>query len=200
MSLIVRHPEGVQQLTDTARQFAREVEEDFGTNYDLYRTPSDPETFEEYKKGMKPGQAYEAQTAIRLIQRLMDNRPLGKHLNGLVWKVVPLESAYTLLTSDRPLVMTNGLAKPTGHLALAIGPRKLFIAANTPETASTIATLQHDDLVGQMNDLVCKQARRYVFAIDDRQRTFIDKRLGLKWRSTPIEGALSLADPAIRCG
>jgi hypothetical protein len=104
---MVRHPEGVRRLTDTGRQFAREIEEDFRTNYDRYRAPSDPETFEEYKKGMKPGQAYEAQTAISLIQRLMDNRYLGNHLNGLAWKVVPLESAYTLLISDRPLVMTN---------------------------------------------------------------------------------------------
>jgi hypothetical protein len=136
---------------------------------------------------MKSGSLYEAQTAIMLLQRLMDNPRLGSFLNGLVWKVVPVESAYTLLTSDRPLVMTNGLVKPGDHLALAIGPRKLFIAANTSETASRIATIRHDDLVGQMNDRVCKQARRYVFAIDDRQRTFVDRRLGLKWPSTPAE-------------
>jgi hypothetical protein len=172
MSLMVRHPEGVRQRTDEARQFEREVEEEFRTNYDQHRRPGDPPTFEEYKKGMKPGQAYEAQTAIMLLQRLMDNGKLGSFLNGLAWKVVPLESAYTLLTSDRPLVMTNGLVKPADHLALAIGPRKLFIAANTPETASRLAAVRHDDLVSQMNDRVCKQARRYVFAIDDRQRTF----------------------------
>jgi Protein of unknown function (DUF4238) len=68
MALMVRHPEGVQQLTVIARQSAREVEEHLGTNYDQYRAPSDPETFEEYKKGMKSGQAYEAQTAISLLQ------------------------------------------------------------------------------------------------------------------------------------
>jgi hypothetical protein len=56
-------------------------------------------------------------------------------------------------------VMTNGLVKPTDHLALAIGPRKLFLAANTPETAWRITTMRHDDLVGQMNDRVCRQAR-----------------------------------------
>jgi Protein of unknown function (DUF4238) len=188
MSLIVRHPQGVQRLTDRARQFQREVEEEFRTNYSHHRRLSDPCTFEDYKKGMQSGLVYEAQTAIMLLQRLMDNPKLGRFLNGLVWKVVLLESAYTLLTSDRPLVMTNGLVKPTDHLALAIGPRKLFIAANTPDTALRIATMRHDDLVGQMNDRVCKQARRYVFAIDDRQRTFIDKRLGLKWPSTSIEG------------
>jgi hypothetical protein len=121
----------------------------------------------------------------RHLQRLMDNPQLGSFLNGLVWRVVPLASAYTLLASDRPLVMTNGLVKPTDHLALAIGPRKLFIAANTPET---IASTRHDDLVGQMNDRVCKQARRYVFAVDERQRTFIDKRLGLQWPSSPVDG------------
>jgi Protein of unknown function (DUF4238) len=187
MSLILRHPEGVQRLTDMARQFERGVEEDFKANYDQHRQPSDPPVFEEYRKGMKPGPVYEAQTAIMLLQRLMDNRQLGSFLNGLVWRVVPLESAYTLLTSDRPLVMTNGLVKPTDHLALAIGPRKLFIAANTPETASRLAAARHDELVSQMNDRVCKQARRYVFAIDDRQRTFIDRRLGLKWPSTPVD-------------
>jgi hypothetical protein len=164
-----------------------EVEEDFKANYDQHRLPSDPPAFEEYRKGMKSGPVYEAQTAIMLLQRLMDNPQLGSFLNGLVWKVVPVESAYTLLTSDRPLVMTNGLVKPGDHLALAIGPRMLFIAANTPDAASSLAALRHDDLVGQMNDRVCKQARRYVFAIDDRQRTFIDRRLGLKWPSTPVD-------------
>jgi hypothetical protein len=190
MSLILRHPEGVQRLTDVARQFEREVEEDFKANYDQHRLPSDPPTFEEYRKGMKSGPVYEAQTAIMLLQRLMDNPQLGSFLNGLVWKVVPLASAYTLLTSDRPLVMTNGLVKPGDHLALAIGPRKLFIAANTPETASRLAAIRHDELVSQMNDRVCKQARRYVFAIDDRQRTFVDRRLALKWPSTPTEDLL----------
>jgi Protein of unknown function (DUF4238) len=159
MSLIVRHPEGVQRLTGTARQFQREVEEEFRTNYDQHRLPSDPPTFEEYKRGMQSASVYEAQTAIMLLQRLMDNPQLGRFLNGLAWKVVSLTSAYTLLTSDRPLVMTNGLVKPTDHLALAIGPRKLFLAANTPETAWRITTMRHDDLVGQMNDRVCRQAR-----------------------------------------
>ena len=187
MSLILRHPEGVQRLTDVARQFEREVEEDFKANYDEHRMPSDPPTFEEYRKGMKSSRAYEAQTAIMLLQRLMDNRQLGSFLNGLVWKVVQLESAYTLLTSDRPLVMTNGLVKPTDHLALAIGPRKLFVAANTLNATSSITAVPHDELVRQMNDRVCKQARRYVFAIDDRQRTFVDRRLGLKWPSIPAE-------------
>jgi hypothetical protein len=75
MALMVRHPEGVQELTDVARQSAREFEEDFRTNYDQYRLPSDPETFDEYKKGMKLGQAYEAEIAIRLLERLMDICP-----------------------------------------------------------------------------------------------------------------------------
>jgi hypothetical protein len=136
---------------------------------------------------MKSGPVYEAQTAIMLLQRLMDNPRLGSFLNGLVWKVVPVQSAYTLLTSDRPVVMTNGLVKAGDHLAVAIGPRKLFIAANTPEIASRLAAARHDELVSQMNDRVCKQARRYVFAIDDSQRTFIDRRLGLNWPSTPVD-------------
>jgi len=67
MSLILRHPEGVQRLTNVARQFQREVAEDFKANYDQHRLPSDPPAYEEYRKGMKSGPMYEAQTAIMLL-------------------------------------------------------------------------------------------------------------------------------------
>ena len=63
MSLILRHPEGVQRLTDVTRQFQREVEEDFKPNYDQHRLLRDPPAFEECRKGMKSGAVYEAQTA-----------------------------------------------------------------------------------------------------------------------------------------
>ena len=78
----------------------------------------------------KAPEHYAAQTTVLTLQTMMDNKQLGEQLNRMAWVVVPLRGSYSLLTSDRPLVMTNGISGPGKHLGMPIGPRLLFIAAD----------------------------------------------------------------------
>jgi hypothetical protein len=48
---------------------------------------------------------------------------------------------FPLLTSDRPIIMTNGLVGRHNHLSIPIGPRMLFVATNNKETENMIRGL-----------------------------------------------------------
>ncbi len=52
----------------------------------------------------------------------------------MIWRIYTFPPHfYPLLTSDRPVIRTNGLAQKGGHLALPIGPRRLFVASHDPD-------------------------------------------------------------------
>jgi hypothetical protein len=88
---------------------------------------------------------------------------MGGHLNKMRWSIVWFENPKrTLLTSDRPIITTNGLIGPGDHLAVPIGPRALFVAANTAQTEHTIRSWEPRRLMEHVNDRVVSQAVKYV--------------------------------------
>jgi hypothetical protein len=58
-----------------------------------------------------------------------------------------LRGSYSPLTSDRPLVMTNGISGPGKHLGMPIGPRLLFIAADDRDE---VEQLEDDSLFARL--------------------------------------------------
>jgi hypothetical protein len=72
---------------------------------------------------------------------------------------------------DKPqlsIVMPNGLSNPASFLAMPIGPRRLFIAANDLAPAERLAQQDHNGLAAMINDAVAGQARRFVWGVDRR--------------------------------
>ena len=74
--------------------------------------------------------------------------------------------------------MTKGMSRPNSHLAMPIGPRLLFIAANDPQFADTLARRDPDKLVTAANNEIVRQARKFVWGLDDSQLRFVARRLG----------------------
>src|SRR5205807_8174832 len=94
-------------------------------NYLEFRKPDDPETLDDYfaKVGHPAGR-----TSAAAMQTVIDNQGLGAQLNRMRWSTVSFPtSKFDLLTSDRPIIMTNGLRGSRDHLALPMGPRLLFL-------------------------------------------------------------------------
>lgn len=184
ISLMMRNPEYVAKMaTEVVGFYARTDNEE---KYQELRGPDDPSTFEEYvaQRTFHPA----GRMSARTLQTIIDSPRMGGHLNQMRWGVVTFKKErHTLLTSDRPIIMTNGIAKPGDHLALPIGPRTLFIATNNIETEQMIRTIDPGILMAQINDRVASQARKYVYGNDNRQLRFVENRLGRKWPSTPLE-------------
>lgn len=174
MTLFHRNPESVAKWRTKASQASAQAEERVRANYATFRQPTDPETYEQ----KQTSEYYEARSTVRLLQTLMDHPDLGNHLNRMNWDVVPLQSSHSLLTSDRPLIMTKGMSRPDSHLAIPIGPKLLFIAANDPQFADTLARGDPDKLVAAANNEIVRQARKFVWGLDHSQLRFVERRLG----------------------
>ena len=94
------------------------------------------------------------------------------------WMICELDGkSHPLLTSDKPLVMTNGFAHENGHLSVALGPKRLFIATNNLKTYQNIISVGSKRLAETFNNAVVSQAIKSVYGSDDSQVRFVENRL-----------------------
>jgi Protein of unknown function (DUF4238) len=87
---------------------------------------------------------------------------------------------HSVLTSDRPVIMTKGLDGPNAHLAMPISPTAIFFAVRSEHMHKRIKAMDADELVEKVNTGVALQAIKYVYGVDDSQLRFVAKRLGKK--------------------
>jgi hypothetical protein len=172
-SLMMRNPE----------MLARNLHADYAE----HRKPTDPATYEEYCAIRFPNPA--GRGGAILLQKIIDNPDLGNRINNMRWKVIEAYNPMIpLLTSDRPVLITNGLAYERSQLLLPISPRHVFIATNTPDVERYIQLLfVKDDLFHKINERVALQSHKYVYGFDDAQFDFVAPRLGQKYTATPVE-------------
>jgi hypothetical protein len=190
ISLMLRNPEYVARMASEVVDFFNPTSTELNDRYRQIRRPEDPETYEEYMAltGHPAGRA----SAIAM-QTIIDSPRMGGHLNQMRWSTVTFKNPkHTLLTSDRPIIMTNGLVKTRDHLAIPIGPLALFVATNTEESDSIIRNMNPRELMQQVNDRVTLQARRFAYGTDDSQLRFVANRLGKMVPSTPLDTRLRL--------
>jgi hypothetical protein len=187
MTLMHRSPESVERAKSQVTAKSQEAIDFFQAHYASERRPSDPETYDEFRAKMSEDALQ--RTAILYLQRIMDSETVGNALNRMIWAVTELHQAqHSLLTSDRPIVMTNGMARPDAHLVLPISPRHAFFATNNDETMQKLDAIgKRGELPGKLNDRMARQARKFVYGTDDRQLRFVSNRFGQKMRSLPFD-------------
>jgi hypothetical protein len=184
ISLLMRHPDVMSEFRIAAKSLWSKGGGETQLNYERIRKPEDPETFEEYATLIDP--LLEVKVRLNLILSAFDNPRIGNHLNGMKKAVADVwESPHCLLTSDRPLVISN-LGDPAGSLFLPIGPKKLFVAANNDKILSEFSKGKPTQVVEKVNEIIVARARRYVYARDDWQRDFIKRTMSTKMEPTPL--------------
>jgi hypothetical protein len=126
--------------------------------------------------------------APEMFPGLISSRLVVDGLLSMHWNVGSVKGAKNLLlTSDKPIIMTNGFAGADAHIALPISPTAFFIATRTMEMFRQIASRSRDDLASTVNNKVSEQAIDFVYAFDDKQTRFIQNRFGRRVRSTPLD-------------
>ncbi len=184
-SLIVRTPEHLARMQNRIAVEAPAHVEEFRDNYESIRKPSDPATFEEFK------QLYLANplntSAPNMLPYLMRSERIIIEIGTMRFFTIDIRDAkHSFLTSDRPIAMTNGLNKPTSHIAIPLSPKRLFGAVKSQETYDAIGAMRPNELVVAVNAKVAEQARKYVYGTDDSQLRFVVNRLGKMVQSTPL--------------
>ena len=87
------------------------------------------------------------------------------------------DEAHDLLTSDSPLMMSNGMSHKDVFVMLPTGPRTLIILAEDKALPDHVAGHGGKVISKAMNDAVTIQAKKLVFGPNKKQMRFIDNRL-----------------------
>ncbi len=155
-------------------------------DYQSRKFPTDPPTYKEYAAEKSPNPAGRA--GAILLQNVIDSPNIGR-LNQMRWMVLhDPRPPFLLLTSVRPVVMTNGIIYQNSQIILPISRRHVFVATNNVETENYIRDImKRGELIPQIYDRVAKQSRKFVYGYDDAQLVFVSKRLGMKYTADPLE-------------
>jgi hypothetical protein len=180
-SLMMRNPESVARSMAAAEALYRQSRDELYADYLQHRKMTDPLTYEEYAAQNSPNPA--GRGGAILLQKVIDNPEIGKHINNMRWIVLKAHSPkFTLLTSDRPVVMTNGMKD------VPISPWHVFIATDNAKTERFIESVfARGQMIQQVNERLALQARKYVYGMSDAQLTFVSRRLGKEYASNPLE-------------
>lgn len=149
--------------------------------YPSRRSANDPLTYEEF--AAQSDKRDFTRRLFRILRRLAFNQNILQHMSQMHWFTVDVpEGAYPLLLSDDPLLRTNGLRAPDGHMATPLSPTRLLIGTNTAKYADAIWRMRRKDIAARMNLAAVAAARELVAAPDLRQSAFVEKHFSIKLR------------------
>jgi hypothetical protein len=191
--LILRSPEYLAAVGKILEQDAVGSIEKYRADYPTLRRPHEPATFDEFKEKFLANPLNVS--AARIVPQLADSEQIVRHMCGMRWEVVQFsKSPHLLLTSDRPIVMTNGVGNPGAHIAMPISPTQVFVAFNDEQAYRQIHNLSAKELIRNSNNKVVEQAITYVYGFSDADLSFVSGRLGKRVPATPLEtGVLRFA-------
>ncbi|MBB3290504.1 MULTISPECIES: DUF4238 domain-containing protein [unclassified Rhizobium] len=177
VSLVFRNPEEVAKFKRQFREMLLAPDAEIQRRYEEYRREDDPERFEEWINRHDPTHA--ERSAVLTLARLVEHRNVLRLIRNMYWRVIDTgRMARKLVTSDRPVMMTNGLGRYDGHFAIPISPTKLFIACTTQQYLSEVEAVPLGKLVRGANDAAIGQAKKFVYGVDDSQMSEIRRRMG----------------------
>lgn len=186
-AMMFRNPEHIAGMDARFKAAAPALIEEYREIYPTIRAPSDPLTFDEFKDSyLSRGPNV---SVLPSIPFLLGSRSILGEIQSFHFWTATLGSHTnpTFLTSDRPIIMNNGLAKPEAHIVIPLSPRVLFIAARGRWLHDQISKMPNTTLAKLVNEKVARQSHRYVYGADTSQQRFVSKRLGEKVPSTPMD-------------
>jgi hypothetical protein len=131
-----------------------------------------------------PGMRYEdippqqmRRGALLTLAHLLHNAEVEKMMNAMIWSVYDLVyPELRFFTSDRPVIMTNGIGTKSGHLAIPISPRKLFLAFANEQIKSEIqSTMSPWHIVENTNKVVIRGAIEVVWDTTKSRLPFVQQ-------------------------
>ncbi|TBA16126.1 DUF4238 domain-containing protein [Rhizobium ruizarguesonis] len=177
LSMVFRNPEEMEKFKASFRNEIRKPDPKIRAEYDRLKDPDDPETFEEWLMQNRPERM--ERSAILTMTNLVQRNNVNYLLRTMHWRVIDVsEVSRRLMTSDRPIMMSNGMVQYGGHFALPISPTKLFLACTAVQFANEFCAMATSKIVRDVNKIVIGQGRKFVYAKDTAQQTDVRQHMG----------------------
>lgn len=175
MSLRMRDPAVVRDLVSQSDQELRRSLADNPNEYLQLTDGNDPASLEEWTDINFPGLI--ENFGLTFYRGLLDDPQIGNKLLQLKWWVFDVSDGLNLLLlGDRPCIFFEGIDDPNLSIALPIAPNKVFIATRGDMLANELPRIRLPTLVTRINEATVAQARKYIYACDDRSLRFVKNR------------------------
>lgn len=176
-SLVNRHPQKIAWLKQTWMAGIRQEIEAFRPSWDRLWLPGYPLTYDDFITRFDT--RWIEQQAARGIEQVVDSKIVCEAIDGFLWATYTMPpGSIEFLTSDRPVIMSDGLTHEKSHIAMPISPTMLFVGAKSADSLKLLRGMKSRALVAVVNDRVARQAHDYVYGRDETQLRFIENRLG----------------------
>lgn len=185
-AMMIRNPEQIASLQSRYQAAAPEFVEEVREDYHRLRESHHPEAFDDFKAQFLAN-PFNTSVAHLLVRLLNSDIAIPEIQSFRFWTCrLGRYTHPTFLTSDRPIIMTNGLRQEDAHVVLPLSPLVLFIAARNDQLYRQIRKMPSTKVAKLANEKVARQSHRYVYGADASQQDFVAKRLGAREPSTPI--------------
>ena len=178
MRLMRGGPDKLAEAEARARADAAENPQRYQDEWEKVRRPGDPLTWEEAFQTLDAS-ALEGFGA-RALPKMSDLKGVGQAIIDMRWSIVRrLDRQFSMLTSDKPVVTSDGLGRPDAYILLPIAPDRLFMATKSEETRRNfLQQFEGGELIGKLNHLVTAQAFEFVYGDSTDALPFVEDRLG----------------------
>jgi hypothetical protein len=200
LSLIFRTPEAFQITLATLREDVLNTSPEMERSYRRSREPGMPATLREaMKASLEDGSI--AANVVKVLVDVNNSDKIGTHLVRMAWGTIqsgPFVPA--LLTSDRPVLIYRPLSAPDAHILVPVGPKRIFVAAQTDELWRRIAARSAHQTVQSLNEEVVSRAVKYVFGFSDWNHRYISEKMSTQPQATVIERVHAQRQARLRVG
>lgn len=118
----------------------------------------------------------------------MNSKSMGSYINSMHWRFRFISTHdVTLFSSDRPVIRTNALKPPLGHLLLPVGPRCLFIAASTSTLLDQINVVSDRQIALECNRQILGASVKFAYGLNDTLIQFVQKHFGTRRQTRLVE-------------
>ncbi|WP_442577833.1 DUF4238 domain-containing protein [Mesorhizobium sp. ASY16-5R] len=192
MSVVMRTPEEIRLMKEHYTSNLLATDPDLEAEYKALRRSDLPPTLGEYMTTL--GAANLERSALVLAVDMMQLESVTKLFMSAQWCVLDIgDSRKKLMTSDHPVVMTNGLGRFDGHFAIAISPQRLFVGFMFAGFADRLQKERPEKVIRLFNDAVIGQGRKFVYGVDGRNLAKVRRLMGTREYMQFVSGRMKSA-------
>lgn len=176
MSLHVRNPGNIDLITQQAKEGLRQSLLADPEDYAAVRSRDDPPSLLEWVELNAPHIL--DNHGKQMLPGIITHQDTGDAIIRMRWWTVGITTDFPdLLTCDRPVYMSHGVADERCFIALPLSPRFIFVATRAQPTYDSVMSHGIKAVTKSLNELLVNQAATHVYGAHDRHLRFVQNRL-----------------------
>lgn len=173
MSLHVRNPARVEQITLQAAEALRESLSKDPEEYEAVRKSGDPSTLVGWVERYAP--ALIDNYGKSILPGIVTHQLTGNEIIRMHWGVLGGSGASpNILTCDRPLYLSHGINDSKWVIALPLSTRTIFLASRDQVSLDKLITMESSALINSINQTIVTQAERNVYGAHNGALSFVE--------------------------